>query len=88
MQMRVWKISDGLWIAGPTLLRAVRAAQNDLGYGFREMVETIDGDTFREVSDWRSTPVFCPDEPDGQQDRVLGDTVREPGVAMCSDDWL
>lgn len=88
MDMRVWKINDDLWIAGPTLLRATRAAARDLGYGFREIFEAIDGDHFQEITDWKSVPVFCPENPEREQDQLLGNVLREPGVAMCSSDWL
>jgi len=84
--MRVWSIADGLWVAGDTLLRAVRAAAPQLGYGFRELVETIDGEVFHEIRDWQGSPVYCADRPDAM-DLTLGDVLTAPGVAMSTEDW-
>jgi hypothetical protein len=86
--MRVWRINEFEWIAGETLLQALRVAKRELGYGYSEM---IDREWFAEVpaEKWPQTEVWCEDDPDNL-DMTLSDVVAQwaPGVVMSNYDAM
>lgn len=82
--MRVWQVSEDIWIAGDTLLSALRAARKDLG---QALWEFLDREWFREVprAEWEAKAVYDPERPD-VHDLTLASVVHvnAPGVVMTS----
>lgn len=81
--MRVWRINQFDWIAGPTILSAVRGACKEAGVAAWEL---IDREYFGEVpsSDWDNIGCYDPDMP-GDIDGTLSGavaTLDKPGIIM------
>jgi hypothetical protein len=82
--MRVWRINEYDWVAGPTILAALRAAKRERGYGALEM---IDRSCFREIprERWAEISVYDADRPDDLDltlEQIVAGMVA-PGIAMC-----
>lgn len=77
--MRVWQVNENDWVAGPTILSALRAGCRSLGVSWREL---IDRDYFNEVqpTEWASIGVYDEEHPDDYS-RTLFDIVAEMTTA-------
>lgn len=84
--MRVWQANEDEWIAGETILIALRAACRALG---RAWWEVIDREFFREVpaNEWRTKKVYDPETPNNF-DLTLSEVVaaNAPGIVLMAAD--
>lgn len=86
--MRVWRINEHDWVAGPTLLSALRGARKQTGCSTREL---IDRKFIVEVlqNAWTQVSAYDEAQPDNI-DLTLADVVaanEAPGLIMRSEEW-
>jgi len=84
--MRVWKVNEFDWVAGPSLLTALRSACKERGCAVWEM---LDREYFLEVkaSDWPGINVYDPDDPDNLDLNLAAVAANQkaPGIIMSSE---